>query len=67
MSCALPEVAASAERLAQARKAVNWEVHAMNGNTSSSASVVSESTFDGHVGPVVLPVHLPGLNLGRGS
>ena len=49
------------------RKAVNREVHAMNGNTSSSASVVSESTFNGHVGPVVLPVHLPGLNLGRGS
>ena len=38
MSCASPEAAAGAE-LAQARKDVNRELHAENGNTSSSVAL----------------------------
>ena len=41
------------------RQEVNWELHAMNGNTSSSVAAQSESTIDSHVGPVLLPVQRP--------
>ena len=39
MSCASPRIAASTEHLAQARKAVSRELHAMSGNASTSAAL----------------------------
>ena len=43
----------------KSRKDVNRELHAENGNTSSSVVPQSESTIDSHVGPVLLPVQRP--------